>query len=276
MPNLRIIYQNVVDGATITASTTAGSLGVNNLKTDIKSEVHRSTGTSVTYTVVLPSSQIIGGVALPFCNLTSSATMRVLGYADVAGASLLFDTGAQLACANAPLGSWDWGALPLGVNAFSYGLASYGRIWFAQTAVRKFVVDVADPSNPAGYLDHARMFAGAFWEATYNANYGAKVLPRDTSEHRRSASGDLHTKNGIQYNAISVDLSHMPPDDRLQLWRILRGNGKRKPVFFSLTPQAADTVGDQTTTIWGKLSEMSDIVFSSYNAFDTQITIEEM
>ena len=76
MPNLRLIYDNVASSATLTASTTAGTLAASNMLTDVKSVVHRSTGTSVTYTMTWTANQTVGGVALPATNLTSTATIR--------------------------------------------------------------------------------------------------------------------------------------------------------------------------------------------------------
>ena len=52
MSNLRLIYDNATDRATsISASTTSGALVAANLQNDFKGQVHRSTGTSVSYTL---------------------------------------------------------------------------------------------------------------------------------------------------------------------------------------------------------------------------------
>ncbi len=85
MPNLRLIYDNVASSATLTASTTAGTLAASNMLTDVKSAVHRSTGTSVTYTLDWTSDQSVGGIALPATNLTSAALMRVKLYSSTTG-----------------------------------------------------------------------------------------------------------------------------------------------------------------------------------------------
>jgi hypothetical protein len=88
--NLRIIYANQVDTATVTASSQASaSLGVANLLTDIKSAVWRSVGTSARLDVLLASAAIVGGIALPFTNLSSAATMRVRMTNEAAATNLL-------------------------------------------------------------------------------------------------------------------------------------------------------------------------------------------
>jgi len=78
MPNLRIVSDNAIArAAALVASTTAGGLAAANLAIDKKSSVHRATDTSVTYTASWPTAEPLGCVALPFCNLSPTAQMRV-------------------------------------------------------------------------------------------------------------------------------------------------------------------------------------------------------
>lgn len=77
MPNLRIIYDNAIDRAALTADTTSGSLVVGNLKIDRKADVHRATAKSVAYRAVWSSLEALGGVFLVNCNHTDVATMRI-------------------------------------------------------------------------------------------------------------------------------------------------------------------------------------------------------
>jgi hypothetical protein len=77
MSNMRIISDNAADRATLTASSTAGALSVTNLQTDVKSDVWRAIGTSARLTATWAALETIQGVALPFCNLSPTALMRV-------------------------------------------------------------------------------------------------------------------------------------------------------------------------------------------------------
>jgi hypothetical protein len=77
MSNLRIVSDNAVDRATLTASSTAGVLAVTNLQTDTKSDVWRATGLAATISALWTSPESVQAVALPFCNLSPTATMRV-------------------------------------------------------------------------------------------------------------------------------------------------------------------------------------------------------
>jgi len=130
---MRILYDNAADRATVTASTTAGTLVAANLKTDIKSSVWRSTAIPAAITLIWDDPEVCNAVVLPFCNLTSTATIRARGYTNASDPSPAIDTGALPACAYAPLGMWDWGIDALGVNAYSYGGGTYALTWDGST-----------------------------------------------------------------------------------------------------------------------------------------------
>lgn len=72
MSNIRIVYDNAADRATL-----SGSAGVSNLVKDIKSKVYRSGGTSMSVSAAWPSLETVGLVACAPTNLSPTATMRV-------------------------------------------------------------------------------------------------------------------------------------------------------------------------------------------------------
>lgn len=79
MPNLRILADNASDRAILTASSQASSvMAPANLASDSKSTVWRSAaGTTARLSAAWAAAETIGCVALPFCNLSPTATMRV-------------------------------------------------------------------------------------------------------------------------------------------------------------------------------------------------------
>lgn len=78
MPNLRIVTKNALrQAASFTASSTAGNLAVASLAAAVKSSLHRFTSTSGTYKAAWSAPARIGCVALPFCNWSPTAKMRV-------------------------------------------------------------------------------------------------------------------------------------------------------------------------------------------------------
>ena len=99
VPNLRLIHDNAADRATsLAASTTSGALVAAYLQNDFKGQAHRSTGTSVSYTLTWTAGETVGGVALPATNLSASATIRCACTATPGGSTLIADSGAVYAC----------------------------------------------------------------------------------------------------------------------------------------------------------------------------------
>lgn len=273
MPNLRLIHDNAADRATVAASTTAGSLSAANLLTDLKGQVHRSTGTSVTYTLSWSAFETVAGVALPACNLTADATIRVRGYDAAVGGALVVDSGVQYACPGRPLGLWDW-TLPLNSNAFAFGGAAKAVCWLDDHyAVKRLVIDLVDAGNAAGYIDCARIVAGAYWSPQYNASYGATTSVDDGSKNSRNDAGDLMTDRSALSETMKLDLGLMPPADRARMNQIMRGSGTARPVFVSLMPGSSDPLLEQDAMIYGK-RQNAPMAFSSYNSFSHNLTIE--
>lgn len=276
MSNLRIIHDNAADRAMLTASSQAGALGPANLQRERKSAVLRSVGTALTITATLPLGEIVGGVVLPFCNLTSNAKIRVRGFAAPGDAVPVIDTGLVLACAYAPLGAWDWGATAMAVNAFSFGGGAYARAWFPRATARQFVIDLADPGNPAGYIECSRLVMGNYWEPEINASYGASVTPLDTSTLYRTAAGEQRVAAGSTYRKLSLPLEHMTSLDRASVWRLVRGSGKRRPILVSLFPGDVDPELEQAHQLYGRLSDLAAISTPYFETYATSLDIEEL
>jgi hypothetical protein len=115
---------------------------------------------------------------------------------------------------------------------------------------------------------------GNYWSPAYNANYGAGLLLMDASKHERSDAGDLLTDIGPRSSKISLDLSFMPPTDRAAMVKILRENGMANPVFLSLFPESADLELERDNTVYAKLSAISAILLTQFNAYAIPIEFE--
>ena len=272
---LRVVYNNAANRGTVTASSTAGTLVVANLLTDSKADTWRATGTSATITTIYTTSELVSMVALPFCNLTSSATFRVKCYTNSGDVSPVLDTGVVLAAAPTPLGMWDWGNIPMGVNSYSYGGASYGVIWFATQSVKKVELIIADSTNPSGYIEASRLVMGAYWSPENDAELSPQWIPVEDSTHERSDSGDLRTDIGTLNKKLQITLPVMTAADRNTMMNILRGNGMSRPIYLSLFPQDSDSSNEQAFQVYGKLAQQTGVTLSNWNLYNTTIEIEE-
>lgn len=275
---LRIVYDNAADRATVSASASASAaLGPANLQNNRKSKVWRSTTTSATLTATWTSGEIAGVVALPFSNLTQTATIRVRGYTNIADAVPVIDTGVVLAANYAPFGMFDWGANPLGVNSYSYSSSIYGVVWFEETIVRKLVIDLVDVDNDAGYIECGRLVTGWYWSPSHNPEYGLGLTYLDSTKHERTDAGGLRTERGTRAKKLSFDLKNLSPTDRSQFWTMLTKNGMATPMFISVHPdESEDPTLEQAYQLFGSLSQSSRVTHQSYAAYATQVEIEEI
>lgn len=264
--NLRIIYDNAADRATLTSTSTVATLPASNLLVDIKSAVWRGTGTSAQLTLQWTTAQTVAAVALAFCNLTTTSTLRVRAYTLAADAAPVLDVTRTAVR----------GSDPIFNVPHSQGGDSYAVAYFPVGAYEKVIVNVTDVNNPAGYLQASRLICGNYWSPVYNVEHGNVTLGLvDTSKSERTDAGDLRTDRGTIHKTLQFDLSYMPAADRTALYSILRNNGTYRPMLVSVTPEDDDADGEQIFQVYGKLSRMAQIRFQFMNQFGTQLDIEE-
>lgn len=283
MNNLRIIYDNAGDRAALTASSQAGALGPANLQTDTKSAILRSTGLAQTLTVTWPTQESVACVALMYTNLTSSARMRVRGYAQPGDTTPVLDTGNVYPSKEAVHGSYPWGTMPLGWNAYKWGGVntwaqgggSDAVVWFDAVRVRRLVIDLDLRYSRETYIEASRLVVGNYWSPEVSADSGASLLLQDTSENYRTAAGDLRTARGVSSDKISLNLSHLELLDRARLMRILRECGKDRAMLFSLFPDnPAEPMVEQDHMIYGKVANLDAVTTPYYQNYSAPLQIE--
>jgi hypothetical protein len=275
MPNLRIVTDNATERATIAALTTAASYPVANLTSDRKSKVHRSTaGTTQTYTLTWTAAEVVGCVAMPFCNLSPTATIRVRLYASD-GTTVIYDSGVAWASQVASVKLRGWTAAQA-ASAYAYGGGSCTRLWFTPVNnVFKAVIDITDTANLQGYIESAFLVVGDYWSPTYNAAYGASVEITDSAEHVGMDSGDLITEQGTIGKILKFSLEDMPPADRKVLFAKLLSS-KAYPVFLSIFPGSTDLELERDHTIYGKRTNSIAFSITHLNGYTMPLEIKQV
>jgi hypothetical protein len=268
MPNLRVVYNNVANqSASLVASTTSGSLVASNLLTDAKTQPWRSTGTTATLTATWSTSVSVAMVALPFSNLSPTATLRVQCYTLSSDSSSVLDTGNVLCAA----GGFNFSA-PVG-----FGGGVYAAIWFASTSVQKIVVTITDTSNPAGYIQAGKLVTGTYWTPDRNAETdSAKLTAQDDTKLYRSEAGSQSVDRGPMYKKLTFDLAAMSAVDRNNAWRVVAGGGMSNIVYVSLLPESTDAYEEQMYSICGRLTTSSALTYKYQHLAATQMQIEEI
>lgn len=251
MSKLRVIYQNLADTATITASSTATGYPVANVQTDTKSTWHRSSATTITYTLTWGTAQTIGGVVLPCTNLTKNASILVRFY-NSANVQLNSGAAAITACVDSPIQAW---TAPTG-NQFVYGAVSKSAWWLPTpltVSVTKIEIQLQDSSNPAGYIDCARIICGDYWQPVYTADrQNLTVTTTDTTENIRTDFGSLVADQGFVYDELQFSLSTLVDSDRDELVKILQRVGTARYLLVSVFPENNNSREEQLYTVYGK------------------------
>lgn len=293
--NLRIVYKNLADTSTITASTTAGNITTptNNLKLDTKSKVYRSaTGSTNTTaaTLVIDSNSTITAncVVLAFTNLTAAATIRVRAYSTtvVLGSTVDTEPTETGTLVSTPVSSGAdpvpyqqtgldyWGIEVPSTTTIRHG---YARIYFSNTSARTFVITITDTNNPDKFIEISRLIMGTYWSPKYNTSYGLSKTTKDLSTSERSEAGDLVTLIKPSYDTLSFDMKFLNAEDRTNLQKIIKNNGTTKSIFVSLFPEnEADFGKEQMYQIYGRMSQLFPVDHPLYEMYGSQLDIEEV
>jgi len=270
MPNTRIVNYNLLDatGATLAATNVASLSSAEWLKTNKKSEILATTGTTTTITLTLAASETVGLVAFPICNLTPAATMRVQ-----AGA---VDTG-FVSCVATPAKTYpNWKPAPDGVAGFAYGSGKYAIVWLETQATASTVtISISDSGNPQGHLEFSRLVVGEYYECEIGAEQGVGITPEFSSVNTRNGANDLMTNRAGKARKLSVNFKNVSDAQKHHFLHVLLTNGIDYPVFLSLLPGITDTLREHEASIFGKLSNASKVTLENFAMDAASIEVDE-
>jgi len=273
--DLLIIYDNAVDRATVTASSTSGTTAiVNNIKNDIKGKVHRANSTStVTFDFTWSSNQTIGAIAIPMINVSAAATMAVTVYSADNWTSALQTINATSVFTYSDIANWNSYNSSATANEFGIGRYSSGYLILNQnySNVRSARVVIAE--NTTGVLiDTARIVMGKAWRPIRYASNGVQLTLEDTASKVRTNSGNITIDPGFLYNNLSFEIRYMDETDRTELIKILKMVGSSKNVFVSIFPSSASRLRDDYS-IYGTITR-SPLTYVIYGYYTNTINIE--
>jgi hypothetical protein len=261
------------------SSTGVSVLPITALQTNSKSEVWRTsaTTTSVTITATFNSPEILGMVSFPFCNFSSTATMRVRLYSDTACTAQVLDTVTPTLCSQGGGSKVQGLTLQQSASAYQFGGGVAATLYFTKTSgVQGCKIDVADSANLQGYLEAARLVMGEYFEPNFNAEMGATLELADTTQNFRTDAGNLLSDVGTRHKVLSIVLSFMQPSDRSNLYRIVKNTGMSQPIWLSLFPNNTDKGLEQEHTIYGKFTKVSVIGAVNYQIYSAPMEIESL
>jgi hypothetical protein len=267
-----------------------------------RSATNTSASTTVTAILIvdLGSAQVISGIVLPFTNLVSSAAKITITGSSTAP---VFAVGSTVAAPSVTPGTqvytqvdtlccpWnslnlpDWGSNPVGANTYAYGGGTYARVWLTtanQLSARYLTITITDTRTSAigHYIEISRLIIGKYWSPKYNTGYGMTSTQKDLSVHERTESGDLVSQRGPRFSSLTFNLEWLDPSDRIQLTKLMLGNGMPRPLLISLFPDngttAAQAEMERTHQIYGKMMTIPGISYAMLDIYSTQFEIEEV
>jgi len=271
MANLRVLYNNVADLAAVEASNSTANYSITNVQNIKKTSIHRSSGSSVTYTLTWTEDQSINGVALPATNLISGATIRVTLYNSSNG--LLADSNTVTACKDKPTPTYK--GLLYTANTFPYVGATKTSVWFNSTyntdTVRKVIITVTHPT--AGYpIDCSRIVCGKYWESSRQVSNGINIGITDNSIITNTRSGDSYVDRKPINETMQFQLQYLTDTDRKNLLEIMKTVGSNTLVYYCIFPDNTNPEITQNYSIYGRNSNNS-IDYALYNLYNSSLNI---
>jgi len=271
MANLRVIYNNLADTATITASTTAAGFSVSSLKNTQKTSVHRSTLATVTYTLNWSTPQPINCVALPATNLQGGDTIKVALYTENSDVIPLYETADLQACAGRTTTLYNKSSLPSYVD-FGFGGATKTSVWLSNTyQVKKATITLT--SSTVSAIDCARIICGTYWQSSRQVNRGIQLGYEDLSEITTTRSGNTYEDRKPITETMQFDLEYLSDTDRQQLQKLMRSWGSSGLIYYCVFPDNANPEVTQSYSIYGR-SNTNSLQYQFHSYYNTNLDIK--
>ncbi len=271
---IKILIDDRIKNATLSATSTATGFNVDNLKVDTKNTIWRSTSLSTqVLTATWGTAQTLSGVGFIFSNLIVGSTIVLRLFAN-SGDSQAF---AQTPTINVNF-SYEvpHGFSSIGYLSFPFGGGNYVSTFFPESSVGKIQATVTSPSNPDGYMELARLVAGPVISLQSESDYGASVGQIDRTIIDRADGGDLVINRGDQSKELKLPLGKLTRNDTALYNSIIRAIGRDTPIFVSALGNSPNNEDVTSYQIYGKRNKDLGISPISHNRAASTLIISEI
>lgn len=272
---IRILHQNSSDYATVTATNVAGGYYAASLQNNLKGQYLQTTGTSTVITATYVLNEIISCVALPKCNLTSAATLRVQFFSDGAGTVQIYDSGTQGGVvADKAIATANYAPIPTGAAGWAFGGGSYALLWPTPTSGVKCVkVTVTDSTLSS--LQISRLVCGNYTELSRDVAEGVNISVLHQSTVRKNRAGDTAATILPQSKLLKFDMHLLTNSERRLLIDVINKNSVNYPFFISVLPTSSNLRDREDFCIFGFLQEASSVSITTFDTNAASISILE-
>lgn len=234
MANLRFIFRNLADEATVSASPALlTTLPEANLQYQERYKTARTSSlASQELRLSWASAQTIDTACVRLHNLTAAAQIAHPTYSDSAFTTAI-DTNAAANC----FGYTGFDALDVLTDADFRLLKNSSRDLTSRSTVQSMKFTITDAANPDGYFDVSRLFVGVRKEMAYNPPYGGVPLTfMDASTQGRMDDGSLVSDKRHKARRIELTQEWCSTADWNWLLAGLRRVGRDKDFWMSVFP----------------------------------------
>lgn len=257
MANAAIVYQNLADSGSVSASTSETEMPVARLQNQHVGKRWRSTAEPAYAIVDLGSSMSIDTVAMLGGTWGATAAAQVRGSTSVAtvDSSLAFDSG----------------SLAQGTSLDSdYGALIY--LLSSPVTTRYVRVDITD--TPASYVEAGRLVVGLREAFTYNFVPGAGIAWTDRSRKTKSAGGQTLIFPDNKFRTAELNFEWVTEAQREGLVESIdRVNGQSTDVLLMLDTESDNLPRD---SIFGLIDAPAATIFTGIpGIFSRSYRIEE-
>jgi hypothetical protein len=262
MTNLRILYNNYIDAATLSASPAmVVTLPEENLKRSCRCTLARTTSLA-TQTILgnLAATRTVSGFAAWRHNLTDNATIQFEGYTGLSqGGSRAVNSGAVSAVESGLFDGWSDG---------------WTALWFTPAAIRSFRLTLKDAAKPDGYMQITRAILGEYISPTYNASYGLNVEWKGDAKITRTDGGSLFSDAVLPFRGMDFKLEALSEEGRAEFMEMTRHTGMREDFFISMFPEVGGAK-ERDYSMMGKLTQHSKFTAAFYSGYTQSFQIQE-
>jgi len=264
VPPVRFLEPNLLDGATLSASSQASGLPVANLANQLRRKVWRTQDAAGVHTATadLGGAETVGALAFTSHNLTRDARVRLeANDADVWTAP-----------------SWTSGWIDVHDSLFGWGQGGHGGHgyggyllddegegyihtfvhFFGGEHYRHWRLSIDDSSNPDGHYEIGRLFLGSHFEPQRGFGHGWRVSQVDPSVTGHSLGQAPFSSRREKYFRLSLPFG-LAEDD--EYWHRFGDLFRRAGVtrdFFLVLLHDPDSTPSQLMRFYGRLERLPE------------------
>lgn len=246
---ITFLWNNLVDQAEITASSTTSNLPLSHLKDQQRWKIWRSgKGGQQTITVNLLQNPLIQAIAIVDHNITKNGSVTISGKSNSDEVNVTISPQPLLS----GLGSGIFGNGILGDDNADIAVAPIIlHLLPYPVRIRQWTLQFNDQTDK--YIQCSRIYLGPIWQPMHNLEYGWVLSKDERTKSIESRGGQLYQQSKQGKITVEGRFELLPECDRDTLWIKHSELGTHTPCIVSISPNSHR---QSTTTLYARFQEM--------------------